>query len=654
MLLKSIKLKDFRQFNGVQEIQFSVDKQKNVTIIIGQNGAGKTTFAQAFKWCFYGKTILDGILLSQELQDKMYPGDEEYVEVAVELIHNDMEYTIKRRAKYKKNAANQVNSVGQTDFSITYKEKDGNTVPISQMETELKMKEILPEELFEYFFFDGEHVQNMSKEITNQTKSRDIADAVKSLLGLKAEAKALEHLNKGRYSVIGSYIESYNGDADSEIKRLGTEIGDLTERIDEINKKLETINAAINSDEEKIKELDIRIAKNAKGSELAAQRKELEKSLKELELARVDKTSRFLKSFNSYAPRYFATKLMQDSLIELKNADKLDTGIPDVTAATIDFLFSKKKCICGQPLEVGDAHYNALYKLLDSIPPKSLGSLIREFTASCEEKTHAVEMFKDEFEDKFKFLRGYENTKDEKERQLSIISDQLKDVEDVSKLEAERGNFKRNLNTMAQERDELNQEKGVKENNKRLDEQRVHELSAGNQKNAEIELYKTYAMYVHDMLKDYYDKKEKETREELAKSIDEIFKQIYNGGFSLSLDSKYNIEVTPYLQPSTGQSMAIILAFIAGVIKMAKNKNQQDGIFNTTEAYPLVMDAPLSTFDKERTGTVCDVLPKIAEQAIILINDKDGDLAEENLSAKIGGKYHLEKVSETRTDLVRR
>ena len=62
MLLKSLKMKDFRQFNGEQKIEFSADKDQNVTIIMGENGAGKTTFAQAFRWCFYGNTILDGVL----------------------------------------------------------------------------------------------------------------------------------------------------------------------------------------------------------------------------------------------------------------------------------------------------------------------------------------------------------------------------------------------------------------------------------------------------------------------------------------------------------------------------------------------------------------------------------------------------------------
>ena len=56
MLIQSIKLENFRQFKGKQKIEFSCDKNKNVTIVMGENGAGKTTLEQAFLWCLYGVT----------------------------------------------------------------------------------------------------------------------------------------------------------------------------------------------------------------------------------------------------------------------------------------------------------------------------------------------------------------------------------------------------------------------------------------------------------------------------------------------------------------------------------------------------------------------------------------------------------------------
>ena len=55
MLIKRIELINFRQYIDTT-IEFSVDPQKNITIIMGDNGTGKTTLAQAFQWALYGET----------------------------------------------------------------------------------------------------------------------------------------------------------------------------------------------------------------------------------------------------------------------------------------------------------------------------------------------------------------------------------------------------------------------------------------------------------------------------------------------------------------------------------------------------------------------------------------------------------------------
>ena len=65
-----------------------------------------------------------------------------------------------------------------------------------------------------------------------------------------------------------------------------------------------------------------------------------------------------------------------------------------------------------------------------------------------------------------------------------------------------------------------------------------------------------------------------------------------------------------------------------------------------SEPYPLVMDAPLSAFDKTRIQTVCEVLPAVAEQVIIFIKDTDGDLANTNLGSKVGKRYIFDKKNE--------
>ena len=61
-------MQNFRQFIN-EKIDFSTDPERNVTLIIGENGTGKTTFAQAFFWCLYGETdFTDKIMLNKSIR----------------------------------------------------------------------------------------------------------------------------------------------------------------------------------------------------------------------------------------------------------------------------------------------------------------------------------------------------------------------------------------------------------------------------------------------------------------------------------------------------------------------------------------------------------------------------------------------------------
>ena len=177
-----------------------------------------------------------------------------------------------------------------------------------------------------------------------------------------------------------------------------------------------------------------------------------------------------------------------------------------------------------------------------------------------------------------------------------------------------------------------------------------------------IEDFPDHAQYMFDTLSALYAQKEAETRTQLEQTVNEIFKSIYNGGFSLNIDEKYNIQVivndyegfNEDIETSTAQSISVIFAFIAGVIKMARQSKNPENEMLVSEPYPLVMDAPLSAFDKKRINTVCDALPKVAEQVIIFIKDTDGELAETYMGQKVGQRYEFRKDNEFETHLVTR
>ena len=90
MIIHKLEMYNFRQYIGYQEVSFSTDLHKNVTVLIGVNTSGKTTIIRAFEWCLYGKNgFEDQILLNSEVRDNMNVGDTQDVWVAVTFSHSD-------------------------------------------------------------------------------------------------------------------------------------------------------------------------------------------------------------------------------------------------------------------------------------------------------------------------------------------------------------------------------------------------------------------------------------------------------------------------------------------------------------------------------------------------------------------------------------
>lgn len=659
-----MKLKDFRQFKGEQKIYFSTDPDRNVSVFLGENGSGKTSLAQSFTWCLYGDTDFeDKYMLCKATAQSMLPNQEENVRVELELIHNGIEYTIIREQVYSKDGSGNLKRPSNTSFNIAYKNKDGQREFIRDLETELRMKEILPKELSKYFFFDGERIGNMSKEI-RKGKSQEFAQAVRSLLGLSAFTAALDHLKSksSRVSVIKSYEQSYDSKSNENIARYTREIENYENEISRIEKRLEELESFKEIALEKRDELEEKIRLNAESEKLAGDKERLRSKLQSLKKTKATQTALLLKNFNNNASSFFARKMMKDALESLAEADKLDKGIPDIHARTIDFLIKRGFCLCGNEVKIGNDAYRELNRILDYIPPQSIGGLINQFAREAELKSRSGYGLFEDISSKYSFIREVESDYLKIENEISLIEKRLEGMAKVGELQKELMKYEKALREYDEERDELNQKKGGYETSRerRLTERNA--LTLKDKNNRKIEIYKAYAQYMYEVLDEIYRSKESETREELERAINEIFKSIYNGGFSLSIDEKYNIQViideyegvSEDIETSTAQSISVIFAFIAGVIKMARQSSNPENEMLVAEPYPLVMDAPLSAFDKTRIKTVCDALPKVAEQVIIFIKDTDGELAEEYMGQKVGMRYLFDKKNEFETYLVQR
>ncbi len=66
MLIESITLNNYRLYEGENVIQFHFDEAKNVHLICGENGFGKTTLLHSLLWCLFGRFVSEVPVSGQE------------------------------------------------------------------------------------------------------------------------------------------------------------------------------------------------------------------------------------------------------------------------------------------------------------------------------------------------------------------------------------------------------------------------------------------------------------------------------------------------------------------------------------------------------------------------------------------------------------
>lgn len=662
MRLQSIELTNFRQFKD-EKIQFAIDKNQNVTLIMGDNGSGKTSLAQAFFWCFYGtNSFQDKILLNRLVANNMIPNQKEMVCVRVYLEHKQEEYCVVRQQEYTKQYNDSLKPQNSI-LAISKKDKNGNrmwlgtgkTESLKNIELTNTINDIMPQDLSKYFFFDGEKIETLSKEISSGRKSNNFVEAVNSLTGLKATRNALNHLNpKLKGSVIGKLEDEYIGGSDRRIAELTEEIKRLKSEWQSADDDINSADESIKSNDLYIEELENKIKTYAEAENLQRTKTIRQNELKEHKWRKYQSLSRIYDNLNrdNLFDRFICEWPVKEALVILSNSDVSGKDIPKLHGDTIKYLLKQKQCICGTILEENSKEWKVLENLINYLPPESISTSIGNF----------IKRMKDKYQEKVYLLNDARSdfasilTLDEQ------ISQCLEEIDEIDK--------KLNGKDVSREVNKLNKLISTTKintvqlrNNKSALEKRIGGFSVSIQsketgrdtlakkssQNASIALAKKYAEALYDKFNVEYTAKEIKTKANLQAYINENFKKFFNGSITLQIDDNYAVKVSVNdkfnsLETSTAQGIAVIFAFLAAIIRIAKENS-------ANETYPVVMDAPLSTLDNQRIKIVCDTLPQIADQVIIFIKDTDGKVAEQYFGNAIGRRLTFDKISDYLTEI---
>ena len=194
MRFKKLILKDFFRYYGNQEIDCSVDKNKSVVVLIGENGRGKTTILSAFNWVLYDtllEPLIEENMLNYRKREEMTETTttESYVELLFE--ENGVDYILKRSLEFKKDNYSRVTNLTSKGKTTIFKvESNGNRVEVNVQV--FKERFLIPKDLSGFFFFDGERINRLAKV----DGKKEIKKAILNILGISHIERAKTDISK--------------------------------------------------------------------------------------------------------------------------------------------------------------------------------------------------------------------------------------------------------------------------------------------------------------------------------------------------------------------------------------------------------------------------------------------------------------------------
>lgn len=202
MKIRRIVFNNFRIYKGENDIAFSsIDPSKNINIVAGKNGFGKTTFLTSLIWCFYGKMMVEVeekykrdvrnsggyenflvTLLNRDVKSEFEENRNVDPILSMEIELEDLSIPsmpsksvlIKRSFNFKNGIENLEILIDGVENELT--KEVGYEVFINDF--------ILPREIAKFFFFDAEKIVSLA-EAKSKSELKNLSKAYSEVLGIK-------------------------------------------------------------------------------------------------------------------------------------------------------------------------------------------------------------------------------------------------------------------------------------------------------------------------------------------------------------------------------------------------------------------------------------------------------------------------------------
>ena len=250
MYFTKVELQNFGIYKGTHEMCLS-DKvgNRNITLVGGLNGRGKTTFHDAILIALYGKQALKYIQEKARSYDKLLldhinkhaKNEETYVAVSL-CLDDGTNIRVKRAWSAK----------GKKLEQDTIVEKNGVIDKYLGESWSYYIEEILPFGIARFFFFNNEKIT----QLADDTSFEQIKSSIKSAIGVSAIEKAIEHADeviRRKKNALAAFERSEENvgyqEVEKQIEDIDTRLAEATKQANEFERRCETLAATLEAKE---------------------------------------------------------------------------------------------------------------------------------------------------------------------------------------------------------------------------------------------------------------------------------------------------------------------------------------------------------------------------------------------------------------------
>ncbi|MDR7240495.1 AAA family ATPase [Neobacillus drentensis] len=644
MIIHSLEMEHFRQYYGRQSIQFaSSNEEQIVTVVLGENGRGKTGIYRAIMLAIFGDSKLEQDSSEAEIILTNLKALEEQPEglkssVTLSFQHNKHTYKVTRTFFARKLPDG---SIKEQLLSVLMVNETTNESWSTERDTQAIIRKMVDERVKHYFFFDGERIERLTRVAASQRE--EIAVGIKNLLKIDHVIKSKEVLNK----VLTSVKKDLEKHSKGEYKKAFLELSEKEQKAAQlVEQQSELKEQKINS-ENRLSEIDEQLKKFESSKALFLEREELEKEGVQINNAIASKMEQ-LKKMNKYLPLLLGEDTYHMTLARLRgeidSSDKIG-----IHSSLISQLLENMRCICGTDLHEHTRAHQQLMALKVSVDAyeknKDLHDLfesLQKLLSYLEGRAETASYIADE-------LKQLHVQQEEVRWRLDELNGRLQTVgeHEINSLNDERNQLTQNLAQINFDSKRLSSEQ--EELKKVLERMELHVKELKRKSGIREQL-----LQKHDVLKSsissitaLIETFEQEVMEELERATQQNLHYLLDDAGQammrkVKINPDYSLEIlNAFNQPflaniSQGQRQVFSISFITALAQVAGG--------STTLEMPLLMDTPFGRLSSIHQQGLIEYLPQICSQWVLLVTDREFGAEEKALFAqsnRIGKFYKL-------------